>query len=136
MVVTPTFTPTLSPTPAPQPDVRVVCILFDGAVDRTEADEYVETTNVGGGPQDLAGWSLIDVTQGAPKLVFPSFVLQPGGVIRVYTDMVVSEWGGFSFGRKSAVWNNDSPNTAALYDQNNQLISSKSYDHTQKPGCQ
>ena len=113
-----------------------MCILFDGAVPRTESDEYVEISNFGDGPQDLIGWTLIDATEGTPQFVFPSYVLQPGGVIRVYTDMFVAEWGGFSFARGSAIWSNERANVAALYDQAGQLVSSNSYDHTVPPGCQ
>ena len=102
---------------------------------RTEADEYVEITNVGNGPQELSGWRLIDATEGTPLFVFPSYALQPGGVIRVYTNQVNTEWGGFSFGHGSGIWNNDIPNTAALYDDTGQPVSSKSYDPLQKPGC-
>ena len=136
MVLTPTFTPTPSPTPAPQPDVRIVCILFDGEEPRTEADEYVEIANVGNGPQELSGWKLIDVTQGTPQFVFPSYALQPGAVIRVYTNQVNAEWGGFSFGHGAAIWNNVYYNTAALYDEAGQFVSSKSYNPTQPPGCE
>ena len=85
------------PTPSLQPDVRIVCILSDGVVDRTEADEYVEITNVGDGSQVLMGWKPIDATQGISQFVFQSYVLQSGGVIRVYTNQVNAEWGGFSF---------------------------------------
>ena len=113
-----------------------MCILFDGKETRTEADEYVEITNVGDGAQDLFNWRLLDATQvSSPIFEFPTYILQPGEIIRVYTNEDHPEWGGFSFQRKVAIWSNDNPNTAALYDHASQLVSSKSYDHTQPPGC-
>ena len=50
-----------------------MCILFDGEVVRTEADEYVEIANAGDAPQELLDWKLVDDTQGRPQLLFPSY---------------------------------------------------------------
>lgn len=77
----------------------------------------------------------MDDTQGRPQLLFPSYVLDPGEVIRVYTNVVDPQWGGFSFGSRSAIWSNSSPNTAALFDSAGKLVSSMSYDPSDKPGC-
>lgn len=136
---TPTATPT-GPSPTAtvtaaaggQPDVRIRCIFFDGVVSRYEPDEYVEIVNLGDGAQELEGWRLVDISDEKPELVFPQWTMKPGDVVRVYTNQVRPEWGGFSFGRGTAVWSNDEPDTAGLYDETRSLVSTKSYP----PGCE
>jgi micrococcal nuclease len=147
----PTLTPTLLPptpaerpteTPIPTPptptpttvglsDVRIECIFYDGHVPRVESDEYVQITNFGDVHQDLAGWRLVDISEGYPSFVFPSYILQPGESVRVYTNEIHPEWGGFSFGYGKAIWHNTEPDMAALYDAQGQEVSRKSYP----PGC-
>ena len=101
-------------------------------VPRTESDEYVEIANLGDSPQNLAGWRLRDIADGGPSFEFPDWVLDPGGVIRVYTNEVHEKWGGFSFGERAAVWNNSEPDEAGLFDEEDNLISAKGYP----PGCE
>ena len=112
--------------------MRIACIFFDGVVPRSESDEYVEIINSGGAAQEMEGWRLVDFSDGRPELIFPSYLLEPGEVIRVYTDELHPDTGGFSFEQGSAVWNNDEPDTAALFDGSGQLVSTKSYP----PGCE
>jgi hypothetical protein len=113
--------------------VRIVCIFYDGVVPTSEADEYVEIKNFGASAVDLAGWTLKDTADGTPTFTFPSFLLQPGQTIRVYTNQVHQEWGGFSFGRGSAIWSNNTtdPDRAGLFNAQGVLLSEKSYP----PGC-
>jgi len=108
-------------------NVQITYIFYDGVVYRTESDEYVEITNLGDTSQDLKGWILKDISEGYPSFTFPSYVLTPGAKIRIYTNEIHSEWGGFSFGYGKAIWNNSSPDTAALYDAQGQEMSRKSY---------
>ncbi|MBA7486669.1 hypothetical protein ES707_22230 [subsurface metagenome] len=130
---TPTPTPTLTPTPSPTPtptkevNVQITCIFYDGQVPRVESDEYVEIKNLGTEAVDLAGWVLKDISEGYPSFTFPSFVLAPGQSIRIYTDEIHPEYGGFSFRHGKAIWNNKDPDTAALYDTQGQEVSRKSY---------
>ena len=112
--------------------MRIACIFFDGLVKTTESDEFVEIVNLGDAVQDLAGWTLVDTDDGSPSFMFPSWTLEPGDVIRVYTDEVHPQWGGFTFGRGSAIWSNSQPDTAGLFDQQGELMSAKSYP----PGCE
>ena len=91
----------------------------------------VQITNFGDAPQDLAGWVLKDISEGYPSFTFPSYTLEPGASVRVYTDEIHPEWGGFSFGYGKAVWNNKDPDVAALYNAQGQEVSRKSYP----PGC-
>ena len=116
-------------------DVRIDCVLFDGSVPQSEADEYVQITNYGQASQDLLDWVLRDKTNTNQSFTFPSFVLGPGNTIRVYTNEVHEEWGGFSFGRGSAIWNNSQPDVAELLDVIGRTISEKSYDVESPPGC-
>ena len=97
-----------------------------------ESDEYVEIVNLGDGPQDLDGWRLTDIDEGTPTFVFPPWVLGPGQAVRVYTNEVHPEWGGFSFARGTSVWNNSYPDRAGLFNQAGELVSTKSYP----PGCE
>ena len=108
-------------------NVQITKIFYDGLVYRVESDEYVEITNLGSEPQDLAGWVLKDISEGYPSFTFPHYVLAPGGAIRVYTNEIHPEWGGFSFEYGKAVWNNTDPDTAALYNVQGQEVSRKSY---------
>ena len=87
----------------------------------------MEITNLGSEPQDLSGWVLKDIDEGYPSFTFPSYVLALGASIRVYTNEIHPEWGGFRFGYGKAVWNNKDPDTAALYNAQGQEVARKSY---------
>ena len=126
-----TVEPSSTPVPATQPNVQITCIFFDGEVYSTESDEYVEIANFGDATQDMAGWTLVDVADGTPTFVFSGWTLEPGGAIRVYTNEVHIEWGGFSFGRGTSIWNNSVPDEAGLFNQSGELVSTRSYP----PGC-
>jgi len=121
--------PTPSPTPEPPRvvNVQITRIFYDGLVPRVESDEYVEITNLGTEPVDLADWVLKDISEGYPTFTFPSYILQPGKTVRVYTNEIHPEYGGFSFGSGKAVWNNTDPDTAALYNAQGEEVSRRSY---------
>jgi hypothetical protein len=108
-------------------NVQITYIFYDGVVYRTESDEYVEITNLGNTSQDLKGWVLMDISEGYPSLTFPTYILQPGKSIRVYTNEIHSEYGGFSFRSGKAVWNNSNPDTAVLINAQGQEVSRKRY---------
>ena len=110
-----------------QSDIRITSIFYDGQVYRVESDEYVEIVNMGTHSQDLAGWVLKDISEGYPSFTFPHYILEPEDFIRVYTNEIHPEYGGFSFGFGKAIWNNSDPDTAALYDDEGQEVSRKSY---------
>ncbi len=92
-----------------------------------ESDEYVEITNLGDQPQDLAGWIVMDISEGYPSFIFSPYILVPGESIRVYTNEYHPEWGGFSFEYSRAIWNNTVHDVAALYDSQGREVSRKSY---------
>jgi len=127
-------TPADEPTPTTKPeesdghsDVRISKIYYDGQVPRVESDEYVEIKNYGDVTVNLDGWVLKDISDGKPTFTFPSYDLEPGEVVRVYTNETHAEYGGFSFGSETAVWANSNPDTAGLYNPNGELVSQKSY---------
>lgn len=120
----------IPPAPSPTgeaPNIQITDIFYDGIVPRVESDEYVEITNLGGQPQDLAGWVLKDISEGYPSFTFPSYILSSDKSIRVYTNEYHPEWGAFSFEYSRAVWNNTEPDVAVLYDNHGIEISRKSY---------
>jgi len=52
---------------------------------------------------DLKDWILKDISEGYPSFTFPPNVLQPGKSVRVYTNEIHPEYGGFSFHSGTAV---------------------------------
>ena len=128
---TPVPTPTIAATSTGTPNLSIECIFFDGVVSGTESDEYVRIVNAGETSVDLSNWSLKDVADGSPTFTFPGYTIVPNETIRVYTNEVHSESGGFSFGRGSSIWANSAPDTAALFNAQGQEVSRKSYP----PSC-
>jgi endonuclease YncB( thermonuclease family) len=108
-------------------NVQITYIYYNGLVPNVESDEYVEITNLGGQPQDLAGCVLMDISDGYPSFIFPSYILAPGKSIRVYTNEYHTEWGGFSFEYSQAIWNNTEPDVAVLCDNQGKEVSRKRY---------
>ncbi len=106
-----TFTPTPSPTSTPPPvltsapNVIIKYIYYDGQVPRVESDEYAVIANAGNAPVNLAGWRL-NADDGGQDFWFPAVELAPGQKIRVYTNEVHPDSGGFSFGIGHAIWRN------------------------------
>ena len=111
----------------PTANVQITRIFYDDLVPCVESDEYVEITNLGDQPQDLAGWVLMDISEGYPSFTFLSYILAPGESIRVYTNEYHPEWGGFSFEYGRAIWHNTEPDVAVLYDNQDKEVSRKSY---------
>lgn len=107
-------------------NIVITSIFYDGIVPKTESDEYVEITNLGDATINLQGWVLKDLS-GSPSFIFPSFDLNPGQSIRVYTNEIHPETGGFSFSSSTAIWNNSNPDIAILLDDQGQEVSRLSY---------
>ncbi len=108
-------------------NIQISDIFYDGSVFGAESDEYVEITNLGDQPQELAGCVLKDISDGYPSFTFPSYVLPPGESVRVYTNEYHPEWGGFSFEYSRAIWNNSQPDIAVLHNSQGEEVSRKSY---------
>lgn len=107
--------------------VTVSHINFDGQEKRTEGDEYVEITNASNNWVDIAGWKLTAGDGDEQYFVFPpDAVIKPRSNIRVYTNQIDRQSGGFSFASKTAVWNNKG-DTGRLSDYKGKQVSSLSY---------
>jgi hypothetical protein len=117
-----------------------------------EWDEYVEIKNLSDSPQNVAGWKLINITKGAPTFIFPMFkpcsceflgnwsecvkqcypqrpcTIEPRHSIRVYTGEPQWESGGYCFYYYPGnIWDNETPDTAVLYNASGQEVSRRSY---------
>jgi phosphatidylserine/phosphatidylglycerophosphate/cardiolipin synthase-like enzyme len=111
-------------TPPPAGSVVITDIFYDGVKGSAEPDEYVEIRNSGNAAVQLQGWTLMDEAE--HTFVFPAFLMQPGQTCRVYTNEDHPEWCGFSYGRGSAIWNNDG-DCAYLRDSGGVLVDSYCY---------
>lgn len=111
---TPTSSPTVPPTDTPMPtdtpvpgttgNVVITDIFYDGVVSSQEPDEYVEIRNDDNIAIQLQNWTLRD--EANHVYIFPSHLMQPGQVCRVYTNEYHPSYCGFSYDSGSAIWNN------------------------------
>mmetsp|Transcript_23143 Transcript_23143/g.35105 ORF Transcript_23143/g.35105 Transcript_23143/m.35105 type:complete len:214 (+) Transcript_23143:63-704(+) len=82
---------------------------YDGKVPKTEADEYVVITNASQKKStDISNYVVYVATSGTQgaTFTFPQYILKPGQNVRIYTNEIHKESGGFSFGSGKAIWNN------------------------------
>ena len=92
----------------------------------------MQIRNEGNDGIDLKNWRLKDISDGRPEFIFETpYSLGPGDIVRVYTDEIHREWGGFTFDYGNPIWNNENPDKAGLFDPSGRLVSEKSYP----PGC-
>lgn len=93
----------------PTTPLAITNLQYDGKVPTTESDEYVVFTNRSKSPVDVSGYVIYvasNGTQGA-TFAFPSnAVIAPGASVRVYTNEIHKESGGYSFHSQKAIWNN------------------------------
>lgn len=100
-------------------------IFYDGLEKRSEGDEYAVITNKSDHWVDLSGWALSAGND--QDFSFPAgSAVAPHSSVRVYTNHVEPCTGGFSFGSKTAVWNNQG-DTGKLADSSGHLVSQYSY---------
>ena len=86
-------------------------INYDGKVPKTESDEYVVVKNASKTPTDISGYYIYVASTGTqgPTFYFPKDtpILAPGKSVRVYTNEIHKETGGFSYGSGKAIWSNN-----------------------------
>lgn len=111
---------------AGKPDVVLTHVEHKGQVKRTQADEYVEVMNRGTVAADISGWVLGADDAGQDFRFPPGTVLQPGQRIRIYTNQVHPQWGGFSYGSGRPIWN-DKGELAKLRDTDGNTVSQFGY---------
>jgi hypothetical protein len=117
--------PTQPPAP-PAPaagTVVIASIYYDGQEYRSEGDEYAVVQNTGSSPVNMQGYRL-NAGDNGQNFVFPSFTLDAGADVRVYTNRDVP--GSFSFNYGRAIWNNKD-DCGYLYDAAGAQISTYCY---------
>ncbi len=114
------------------PDIAITTVRYKGDVKYTQADEYVEIINRGTAPGDISGFVLGADDRGQNFVLPPGTVLQPGQRIRIYTNEVHPEWGGFNYGIGRPIWN-DKGDTAELRDPDGKLVSTYGYGTAARP---
>ena len=126
---TPTAVRSTAPPPAQPPpfsgtgNIVIASVYYDGQEPETEGDEYVVIRNAGAKVTNLQGWR-INAGDAGQDFVFPSYALQPGAEVRVYTNRDIA--GSFSFGWRRAIWNNRG-DCGQLYDAEEKLVSEYCY---------
>lgn len=106
--------------------IAITDIFYDGKVKRVESDEFVEVSNLGFSHVDISDW-LVHADDKGQDFRFPKgTILRSGQNFRIYTNEVHPETGGFSFGSKTAIWNNQG-DTGHLSDAAGKPVSSKTY---------
>lgn len=99
-----------SPNVASGSAISIADIRYDGVVPKTEADEYVVINNNSKDTIDVSGYYLYVATTGTqgPTFYFPKgSSIKPGTSVRIYTNEIHKETGGYSFGSGKAIWSNN-----------------------------
>ena len=96
--------------------IIISSINYDGQVPKTESDEYVVITNNSKSPVDISGYYVYVATTGTqgPTFTFPkatksnnpTVLLKGGESVKIYTNEIHKESGGYSFGSGKAIWSN------------------------------
>lgn len=108
-------------------EVTISQLVSKGKVKRSQADEYIEISNLGNNPVNLSGWQITSAGGLDQVFTFPEgTILAAGNSFRVYTNQVHPETGGFSFESKRAIWN-DAGDEAQLLDATGNNVSTLAY---------
>lgn len=105
-------------------DVQIIRLLYNGVVSNLEPDEYVEIQNLDTNSIQLQNWTLSDLADHV--YWFPSFVIAPNQICRIYTNETHEDFCSFSYRASQGIWNN-SGDTAYLKDSTGNLIDEYSY---------
>ena len=135
--------PEPEPEPLPKPvdpdiiitavaDVYMSNLVYKGQVKRTQSDEYVELTNRGNKAADIAGWKITSAGSAKQWFIFPAgSILDAGKSLRVYTNEVHPETGGYSFASKTAIWN-DAGDELNLFNAKGENVATLTYGKARK----
>jgi len=107
----------------PALDVRIAYIEYDPPGDDVQG-EYITIENVGIASTNLTGWTLRD--EANHTFTFPSFSLNSGATVNVWTKAGTDTATDVYWGRGSAVWNNTG-DCAYLSDETGALVSTHCY---------
>lgn len=93
-------------------NIQITRIVYNPEGDDV-AGEQIHFRNAGGSPQEMAGWTLLDVAENS--YVFPTVTLAPGATLILWTSEGTDDGTNLYWGRSgSAIWNNGG-DTASLY---------------------
>ncbi|MDZ8183678.1 MAG: lamin tail domain-containing protein [Nostoc sp. ChiSLP02] len=110
------------------PQIEITNIVYKNQVKRTQSDEYVEITNKEKTAIDVSGWQIASGVGRNKAFTFPQGTkLAPGQSVRVYTNEVHPESGGFSCGSGVSLWK-DSGDEGRLLDTQGNVVSGLAYD--------
>mmetsp|Transcript_20956 Transcript_20956/g.20155 ORF Transcript_20956/g.20155 Transcript_20956/m.20155 type:complete len:223 (-) Transcript_20956:400-1068(-) len=90
--------------------INIADIHYDGIVPKTEADEYIVISNASKNPIDVTGYFIYPAntgTQGSTFYFPKGSVIKGGSSVRVYTNEIHKESGGYSWGNGKALWSNN-----------------------------
>ncbi|WP_341529994.1 lamin tail domain-containing protein [Nostoc sp. UHCC 0302] len=108
--------------------VEITNIVYKNEVKRTQSDEYVEIANKDKTSIDISGWQIASGVGRNKAFTFPQGTkLAPGQSVRVYTNEVHPESGGFSCGSGVSLWK-DSGDEVRLLDAQGNIVSGLAYD--------
>lgn len=119
--VTKDFVATLIP--APPSDVQITYIRYNPSGDDV-AGEYVQLQNKGGSAQNMTSWTLRDAANHI--FTFPSFTLQAGASVKIWTKAGSNTVTDLYWGSGSAIWNNTG-DTATLKNNSGVTIDTCTY---------
>lgn len=112
--------------------VAIIAIDYDPP-GRDVAREHVVLQNLSKKPVDLTGWTLWDIAPVRPHVfTFPSFSLQSGGQVRVWTKAGMDDPANLFWKRNAAIWNNRG-DTAILRDADGTEVGRFTYDDMPPP---
>lgn len=112
--------------------ISISDLRFDGKVPKTEADEYVVVTNNSNTPMDVSGYFVYVATTGSqgPTFYFPKgSTIKPNQSVRIYTNEIHTETGGYSYGSGKALWSNNG-GLAVLKDAKGKKLTEYKYKPT------
>ena len=98
-------------------------IYYDGQEPTSEGDEYAVIKNTGSSAVNMQGYRL-NAGDPGQNFTFPSFTLNAGAEVRVYTNRDIP--GSFSFHYGRAIWNNKG-DFGHLYDPQGTEVSNYCY---------
>lgn len=90
--------------------ISIASINYDGIVPKTEADEYVTIQNNSNQPVDVTNYIIYPATTGTQGSTFKfpkGSIIKANSSVRVYTNEVHKESGGYSWGSGKALWSNN-----------------------------
>ena len=109
--------------------ITISDIFFDGKVPKTESDEYVVVQNSSKSAVDVSGYIVYPATSGnqGSTFTFPKgSTIQPNASVRVYTNEIHKETGGYSWGSGKALWSNKG-GVAVLKDNSGKKLTEYKY---------